>query len=170
MTLCLIVGIAVFIFVIFATEELGYSFLWGLLALLLAFLILMIPCGVIEDRLVDDPEAKVEETVIDIYALKDNVQGYGSFFLGTGTYDEEPVYYYVLKDKFGKKVEYLSLEDNDIYINDNVPKDEQPTLTIYKYTSPSWVKNHFFLYPEKTVYVFNIPKGSITSEFEIDLE
>lgn len=170
MTLCLIIGIVVFFLALVATEEFCYSFLWGLLALFLAFLILMIPCGVIENHLVNDPKAKVEETVIDIYALKDNTQGYGNFFLGTGTYKEDPVYYYVAKDKFGKKVEHLSLEDNDIYVNDDVPKGEQPTLIVYKYTPSSWIKNHFFLYPEKTIYVFNIPKGSITSEFEIDLE
>ena len=112
------------------------------------------------------PTVETKETQ-ELYALSDNYEMYGSFFLGCGSIDEEQHYIYIIKENKGKQVKNIEVNDN-VYLNDTI--EDTPTLdtyiTILKY---DWM--YWFAFPsEDKTYVFNIPSGSIDYEYNIDLE
>lgn len=112
------------------------------------------------------PTIDIKETK-ELYALRDNNQINGSFFLGSGRIDEEMHYVYIVKEDKGKQMQTLEIDANEIYLNDNV---DTPTLDIYsKDFKYGWM--YWFAMPETDCeYVFNIPSGSIDYEYNIDLE
>lgn len=112
------------------------------------------------------PTVDIKETK-ELYALQDNNQINGSFFLGSGRIDEEMHYVYVVKEDRGKQMQTLEIDENEIYLNDNA---DTPTLDIYsKDFKYGWM--YWFAIPGiDCEYVFNIPSGSIDYEYNIDLE
>lgn len=112
------------------------------------------------------PKVDIKETK-ELYALQNNNQINGSFFLGSGRIDEEMHYVYIVKEDKGKQMQTLEIDANEIYLNDNV---DTPTLDIYsKDFKYEWM--YWFAMPETSYeYVFNIPSGSIDYEYNIDLK
>ena len=112
------------------------------------------------------PTVDIKETK-ELYALQDNNEISGSFFLGSGRIDEEMYYVYIIKEDKGKQIQTLEIDANEIYFNDST---DTPTLDIYsKDFKYGWM--YWFAIPRGDCeYVFNIPSGSIDYKYNIDLK
>ena len=102
-----------------------------------------------------------------IVALKDTENSNGSFLLGSGYIKEELYYYYLEETNEGLKERELRASDCYIKYDDN-PR-------VVEYTQTGFKKAYHYIYAipdflSETYYVIYVPKGSITSEFKIDLE
>lgn len=133
-------------------------------------------CGMIIPAIAEANGAAhiIEQTdVKPLYALKDNSNISGSFFLGTGSIDEDDYYYYITREE-GKGysvnkrstggftyLEYLSAEDCEY---------DEPCLVYYH---DEWENKvlRFFAWSPINWYTFYIPEGSIIENYyEVDLE
>lgn len=145
------------------------------LALLISKTILGLGCGIavlITIGLIIGcflPTKYVTTKTTNILALKDNTETSGSFFLGCGTVEGETVYKYVVETKDGKQVKEIK-DDNSatIYIREYEGKQK------IEYKELEFVnKNNYWfacLFDKKSKIIFYIPKGSVTNEFNINLE
>ena len=113
------------------------------------------------------PTVEIKEETKELYALQDNNEISGSFFLGSGRIDEEMYYVYIVKEDRGKQIQTLEIDANEIYLNNST---DTPTLDIYsKDFKYEWM--YWFAMPKIGYeYVFNIPSGSIDYEYNIDLK
>lgn len=163
----------------------GYSgcygdFSDGLLGAIAGFviagLISVLLCGMIIPAIAEANGAAhiIEQTdVKPLYALKDNSNISGSFFLGTGSIDEDDYYYYITREE-GKGysvnkmstggftyLEYLSAEDCEY---------DEPCL-VYYYDEWESRTLRFFAWSPFNWHTFYIPEGSIIENYyEVDLE
>lgn len=112
------------------------------------------------------PTVDIKETK-ELYALQNNNEISGSFFLGSGRIDEEMYYVYIVKEDKGKQIQTLEIDANEIYLNDST---DTPTLDIHsKDFKYKWM--YWFAMPKIGYeYVFNIPSGSIDYKYNIDLK
>lgn len=158
----------------------GGDFCLGLLGsvagCLSAVLISMLVCGLLIPIIADAAGAthsieKVEVT--PLYALKDNSNLSGTFFLGSGSVDETDYYYYIIKEEgkgycVQKKainnytyLDYLSSEDCEY---------DEPCLAYYY---DEWDNKilRFFAWSPENWHTFYVPEGSIIENYyEVDLE
>ena len=158
----------------------GGDFCLGLLGsvagFLFAVLISMIVCGLIIPIAADAAGAthsieKVEVT--PLYALKDNSNLSGTFFLGSGSVNETDYYYYIIREEgkgycIQKKainnytyLDYLSSEDCEY---------DEPCLAYYY---DEWDNKilRFFAWSPANWHTFYVPEGSIIENYyEVDLE
>ena len=109
---------------------------------------------------------KVDES--SIIALNDSTGVSGQFFLGSGTVDSEQVYNYAYKDGDEIKVDTKKCNVSSIkYTNDNYK------VETYRGKLNSTVYNVLFfglLKPEKEKYIFYVPKGSVSENYNVDLK
>lgn len=144
-------------------ESAGLSLLISLLSLLASFIGAMIIGAIFYT-----PE-RIEvgtQTTSEIYALADNSGIEGSFFLGSGSIDEEMKYVYVVEVE-GKGYKMHTIDADSAYVQyyDGTPKMVETT-----YWFKSELLNFFGICPSGTEYIFYIPEGSITNSYVIDLE
>ena len=156
--------------------DFGEGILGALVGFVCAALISLILCGLLIPAIAEAEGANyvVEQTdVKPIYALKDNSSISGSFFLGTGSIDEDDYYYYVTREE-GKGyivnrimvggstyLEYLTTEDCEY---------KEPCL-VYFYTKWESKTLRFFAWSPSNWRTFYIPEGSIIENYyEVDLE
>ena len=101
-----------------------------------------------------------------IIALQDNIETNGRFFLGSGTVDENSVYYYMTEDEFGYKMD--TVDTDSAYIQ--YSKDKPHIETYTPYFTNDFVE--FFtggcLYGSRTIIY--VPKGSIVENYNVDLQ
>lgn len=107
-------------------------------------------------------KAKLTDTK-EIYALADNsyLSGHGGFIYVTVT--EEDKYSYMIVNEDGSYSKE-SVESENVRIKEI--DDETPVLQEYTYES----KNKFWSAWTEEYYVFVVPKGTVTHEFNVDLE
>ena len=122
---------------------------------------------VIPNKFIPKEEKQYSTVSHKIVALKDNKGSKGSFLLGSGYIEDELYYYYFEETNEGLKKKKLIASDCYIKYDDN-PR-------VIEYTHTGYKKAYHYIYgtPEVihgTYYVIYVPKGSITSEFKIDLE
>lgn len=99
-------------------------------------------------------------------AFKDSTEVAGSFFLGSGTIDGDPVYKYVVKNEQTGEVQIKTIDESSVRLFET---DEAPrVVTTYTQANSPWIILGSFTY--NTEYEIYIPKGSVISEFEVDLE
>lgn len=108
---------------------------------------------------------KVE--AVEVISLNDNSNTEGSFFLGSGSVNEELVYYYAYESDKGITVG--EIDADEVYINYT---DKQPRLEEYQTKFKSEFLNWSFAYlgEDSCYYKLYIPEGSIIEEYKIDLE
>lgn len=131
---------------------------------ILAFIIALIPCVICGAILTCDvPLSETRETTA-IYALADNRTTSGSFFLGIGSVDEDVRYYYVEATDLGKHVESVPATNSYIIESDS------PSITVvtYGWESNGWDWLGFCLADPN--YIFAVPAGSVTEDYNIDLQ
>lgn len=118
----------------------------------------------------DQPVTEQVVSSYDLIALNDgaDVSVSGLFFLGSGSISssEDLEYTFIYKTEKGMTVGERRAKS--VYI-DYISLDETPRLVTYsnRYVSPFW---DWLLGDWNQWEVFYIPKGSITTEFSIDLK
>lgn len=102
---------------------------------------------------------------ISIIALKDNQNINGRFYLTGGYINEELYYYYATETEFGYKTEKIKADN--VYIQYT---DEKPHIE--KYAGDFINKKRYFLgFPWYDYrYIIYCPDGTVTNEFNVDLE
>lgn len=140
------------------------------IALFLVGLFLLIPSAIYNDYLIEhaDQYEVSEISQENIYALQDNGEIHGSFFLGSGTVDEVNYYFYIVEGPMGKSIEQENLDY--CFIDDSLPDGEQPYISEIVIESDNFFAKTCLYTNKATVYVFHIPKGSIIENYRIDLE
>ena len=174
----LIVFVVVFVLVLrtdgWRGEVFGFSILFGLMSVLLAFLVSIIVSVCVPQSVVGE----VARTETQLIALKDNmaVDGYrGGRYVYRGYIDEELQYTYLYEEE-GKGITSGRCDADKTYIN-YTKENESPKLITIKYdiTNPIW---NFFSCNDmvgasrRYEYYLYVPEGSIIAEgqYEVDLE
>lgn len=123
-------------------------------------------------------EAYCETT--PICALNNNASIQGQKFLFSGTIREKYIYRYIISTQDGKQVKEINNSDN-VYIKE-INNLETPCIKIYKTkryidekTIKKWSKIAMMIrfdrpYVYITKIIFEVPTGTVTSEYNIDLE
>lgn len=144
--------------------------LLGFIAMFLVGLFLLIPTAIHEDYLIEHAtEYEITEVSQEnIYALQDNGEIHGSFFLGSGTVDEVNYYFYITEGPMGKSIEQKNIDY--CFIDDSLSADEQPYMSKIVIESDNFFAKTCLFTNKTNVYVFHIPKGSIIENYRIDLE
>lgn len=114
------------------------------------------------------PISEIEYSVISdtkIIALKDNQNVNGSFYILGGYVDGDLYYYYAIETEFGYMTEKIKAENVYIkYTNDEPHIEERQGDFANK-------KNNLWAFPFcSNKYIIYCPYGTITREFNIDLE
>lgn len=132
---------------------------------LLSLLIMVLGGGIATASGAQTQSEKVE--TVEVISLNDNSDIEGSFFLGSGSVNEELVYYYAYKSDKGVTVG--KVDADEVYINYT---DEQPRLEEYRTNFKSEFLKWSFAYlgEDSCYYKLYIPEGSIIEEYKIDLE
>jgi hypothetical protein len=114
---------------------------------------------------------KVEVT--PLYALKDNSNLSGTFFLGSGSVNETDYYYYIVKEEGkGYCVKKKAINNYTYldYLNAEDCKYDEPCLAYY-YNQWDNKILRFFAWSPENWYTFYVPEGSIIENYyEVDLE
>ena len=115
----------------------------------------------------ENAETKISHTeTVEIYALTDTTSAKGRNFLYSGYVNGKLVYRYVIETEKGKQVKELDSKNAYIIEDDT----EQPRIEIHEKTYENdWLNKFFFIFSNKE-YIIYIPEGSITTEYNIDLE
>lgn len=160
-TLLFAIGFAIF----------GYRDSWGnwtdkLLSTFVHFLLgsaIGLVFAMIASIFIPASEHKYEHIIV---SMKDNSSVNGSFFLGSGTFKDEPTFsYYYEKDGY-YKLENVPSENSKIYytnVNNRVVCTYYTIDGFYQWLSIPIVKY-------SRSYEFYIPSGSIKTNFNLDAE
>ena len=136
-----------------------------LIGVLLSVAIMVLGGGVATASGALTQSEKVE--AVEVISLNDNSNTEGAFFLGSGSVNEESVYYYAYESDKGITVG--EIDADEVYINYT---DKQPRLEEYRTKFKSEFLNWSFAYlgEDSCYYKLYIPEGSIIEEYKIDLE
>ena len=165
-----------FLFGLIGDGDLCLGFLGSVAGFLFAGLISMIVCGLIIPIAADAVGAthsieKVEVT--PLYALKDNSNLSGTFFLGSGSMNETDYYYYIIREEGkGYCVQKKAINNYTYldYLNSEDCKYDEPCLAYYY---DEWDNKilRFFAWSPANWHTFYVPEGSIIENYyEVDLE
>lgn len=108
---------------------------------------------------------------IELCSFKDNTTIEGVKYLFSGKIDEKYVFKYVINTEYGKQVKELT-NSNDIYIKE-IDRLERASMKIYRARgiNGKWYYKLFSIKPDYEVRtVFEVPSGTVTQEYNIDLE
>ena len=106
---------------------------------------------------------KVSDT--KIIALKDNQNISGSFYIMGGYVDEDLYYYYATETEFGYKTEKIKADNAYIKYTDGETHVEE--------YEAQFVNDYVYLFAVPTCsnrYIIYCPEGTVTQEFNVDLE
>lgn len=151
---------------------------------IISLIVLPIVCLVVNSPIITVNHTK--STSVDIESVNLASSASGSFFLGSGTVDNQPVYYYMVKTADGDQLQSLSNSENNVFIKQDA--DGQPTLEKKVTYSTEKIKNQtmalFFdpitilkqiigydpeyNYTEK--YIFHVPAGTVVQQYKADTQ
>lgn len=113
------------------------------------------------------PTIEVLVQTQNILALNDSTNIKGNYFLFSGYVDEELTYRYVVDTDKGKHVE--SCDADNTYIKENT--DGKHCIEHYKSEFKyQWMRTWFICLDISSYDIIYVPKGSITTKYNIDLE
>lgn len=107
----------------------------------------------------------------EINALKDNTSIEGRKYLFSGYVKEDLIYRYVISTEYGKQIRELK-HDNKTYIKE-IKNIDKAYLKVYdrKAINVKWWQKLIGYFETKTLrIVFEVPNGTVTQEYNIDLE
>ena len=139
----------------------------GFIALIISCLVFLVGHIIAAEIIVcSDPEQVKYETIntTEIIALKDNFNGSGSWFLGSGHYDNDLYYFYMTETDKGLKPDKIKVSDCYIKYDNDIPRIVT-TEGIVK--DKWWVPWGCIVRSETIIYV---PYGSISTQILVDLE
>ena len=142
------------------------KFLNSLMALVLSFLFSFAVCLVAS--IITNCCAEIEYNVVSdtkIIALKDNQNISGSFYIMGGYVDEDLYYYYATETEFGYKMEKIKADRAYIKYTDGETHIER-----YKgeFANGGGYLLGFPMCNDR--YIIYCPEGTVTNEFNVDLE
>ena len=165
-----------FLFGLIIDSDFFLGVLCSITGFLSAALISMIICGLVIPIAADAAGATHSIEKVDVaplYALKDNSNLSGTFFLGTGSVDETNYYYYIVKEEGkGYCVNKLSTSNSVYldYLNSENCEYDEPCL-VYYYDEWDSKALRFFAWSPPNWHTFYVPEGSIIENYyEVDLE
>lgn len=143
-------------------EKFFFSFLELILSIAISFLVLLGVSAIVSCF------AEVDYNMVSdtkIIALKDNQNVNGNFYIMGGYVDEELYYYYATETEFGYKTEKVSAENSYIkYTNEETHIEEYEVEFVNDYV-------YWFAMPmQLDRYIIYCPEGTVTNEFNVDLE
>lgn len=151
----------------FGVSDLEDFFVSGLLGFFSAlFTTLIATLLLVAVAYAPNSQYNLEETV-DITAMKDNSRTNGSFYLFGGTVSEKDYYYYMTETSEGLKRDKVNVDYSTVNEVDGNPKVE-----IYKSKYTNAIARWYFgeTSPRNAKYVFYVPPGTVTTQFEVDME
>ena len=113
--------------------------------------------------------AEIEYSVVSdtkIIALKDNQNANGSFYIGSGYVDEDLYYYYAIETEFGYKTEKIRADNVYIKYTDGEAHIEKHEGAFANESLSFWIGACIC----DDRYIIYCPEGTITNEFDVDLE
>lgn len=134
-------------------------FIGAIIGLILMFASLVIA------HLIFDTEYVYIDTK-EVYALQDNMNTTGQFFLGSGSVDSKMKYYFIVKEDKGMNMQ--SVDAKESYVNEI--DNAKPNVNHYQqqfknktvqWLTPAWPSDE---------YIFEIPTDSIIQNYNIDLQ
>lgn len=165
-----IVGVIVAIIIYVVSDawfDGGDIFAFSVIALIMAVALSIMGC--LTSNSIATENAEINYDIVSdtkIVALKDNQNVSGNYYLFSGYVDEDLYYYYATETEFGYKTEKLKV--NNVYIK--YTKDE-PHIEKHEPRFTNDVVTFFACCPCKPDrYIIYCPEGTITSEFNVDLE
>ena len=113
------------------------------------------------------PTTQVLIQTQNILALNDNISIEGNYFLFSGYINEKMEYRYIIDTDKGKHVE--SCDVDNTYIKETT--DDKHYIEHYKSEFKyQWMRTWFICLDDSSYDVIYVPKGSITTKYNIDLE
>ncbi|KQL18830.1 hypothetical protein [Cytobacillus solani] len=145
-------------------DSFGEWFVSAMLGFMIGLLTLLL--GILPSFVYDTSPATPSKQ--EIHAIKDNNEVHGNFALGFGSVDEEQYYYYVIEDVEGfKSIEKTKVSKSKIKEDAN----DQPYILTYKHRfNSAFARFMYGEYSGSYSYEIHVPKNTITTEFNIDLE
>jgi len=142
-----------------------YDFVMSIGLLIIVLILMFMPILFVSLEVNFDFEYKLKETTY-ITALKDNQDINGRFYICGGYMNEDLYYYYAEETKIGIKTDKVRANSSYIIYSDEKPKIE--TYKVYKFKN--WY-DYIYAIPIKPAYhKIYAPKGTVTNEFNVDLE
>jgi hypothetical protein len=111
------------------------------------------------------PKEYVKYETAQIIALKDNENINGRCYLMGGYVDEDLYYSYALQTENGIKIDKVNASEGYIVYSNEKPKIEKYKVKRFKH----WY-SYLYSIPMGEYYNIYVPKGTVTNEYEVDLE
>lgn len=153
-------------------QSIDYRFSWAYIAVIVLGTMLVTIVAIIGIGLSNEFASTSAATEIrmcneyQLQALNDNIGVGGRFYLGTGTFSDEPKYYAMIESDTGYKMETYKINEVILIYTQTEPRIEQYELY---FTNP-WVR---FFCGDTSVndyYKIYVPEGSILNTYQVDLE
>ncbi len=143
-------------------EKIFFSVLESILAVAISLLVLL-GASAITSCFADVDYNMVSDT--KIIALKDNQNVNGNFYIMGGYVDEKLYYYYATETELGYKTEKVNAENSYIKYTDGESHIEE--------YEAKFVNDYIYLFAapmQLDRYIIYCPEGTVTNEFNVDLE
>lgn len=145
----------------------SYPLLYFILGLAIGFFLLIVP--VLIGYGVYEFEEYNEQA--ELCSFKDSTKIEGKKYLFSGYMDEKLIYRYVINTEYGKQIKESQF-DNYTYIKEIENINKAYIKTYYKkaIVDNKWKLMIAFPFDDKVRTVFEVPTGTVTQEYNIDLE
>ena len=143
-------------------EKIFGSILVLFLLLLISFLVLIISSSIVSCCAEIDYNVSSDTKII---ALKDNQNVNGSFYIMGGYVDEDLYYYYATETEFGYKTEKVKADNAYIKYTDDETHIER---YVGEFVNDGTYLLGFPMCNDR--YIIYCPDGTVTNEFNVDLE
>ncbi|MEN6553959.1 MAG: hypothetical protein ABFC34_13855 [Methanobacterium sp.] len=134
--------------------EVGASIAVGVFTALVSFAIMVAILWILP------AQTETIKSTNQLICLQDNTQTNGSFFLGSGTIEDEQVFTFYVKQKYGYKLKYVNAKKAIIIYSNKAPK-------IVKYLKQTKKTSIGYDFPDSLVKIY-IPYNSIQNNFQLD--
>ena len=143
-------------------EKILYSILSIVATVVVLIFVLLLPSLIVSEFSEVNYKMISDEKII---ALKDNQNTNGSFYIIGGYVDEDLYYYYATETEFGYGMEKVKASDSYIKYTDGETHIERYVGDFKNKKSYIW---GFPMYNDR--YIIYCPEGTVTNEFNVDLE
>ena len=134
-----------------------------LLLIVAAMLLMCLIVLIASDTLPTEYEYESTEMIV---ALRDGQSIEGQFFLGTGSVENSPKYYYMIREDGGVRLQSVGTERAIVYETE----ERTPAIETYKPKFKSSKAQFFFgVHTGSNRYKIYIPPGSVDYQFSIDM-
>ena len=157
------------IFRLYKNEILSNMLVAFVISIIIVFLLFFWFSGALVNNVGYEDGYNINSTT-PIVAFSSNSNTSGNFILGSGTIENEMVYYYIEKTNMGNQIKNM-LVNNSIYIVEN--NNIQPNITVQQKRRkiPEHLKKWSWISVtlDSPITIITIPENSILYEYNVDL-